>query len=179
MANAWSPAAYPPKRQRIFKPVFTAVMDRAWGLMMIRCHSPGHLVLRTQPHVTSINGVRSKIRFMFLLFPQVSRNWMCESEPPLKPLPLTCYSVERTRLSWWCLSNHKGCTYRAPVRYVTKTWSVVLLNKKKYIHSHLKCIVYDKLLKPRQSFLITLYSVGRAYSCWMLNLLVHHVTGRL
>jgi len=22
--------------------------------------------------------------------------------------------------------NHKGCTYRAPVRYVTKTWSVVL-----------------------------------------------------
>jgi hypothetical protein len=42
--------------------------------------------------------------------------------------------------------------------YVTKTWGVVLLNKKKYIYSYLKCIVYDKLLKPRQSFLITLYS---------------------
>jgi len=28
---------------------------------------------------------------------------------------------------------------------------------KKYIYSYLKCIVYDKLLKPRQSFLITLY----------------------
>jgi hypothetical protein len=42
-------------------------------------------------------------------------------------------------------------------RYVTKSWSVVLLNKKKYIYSYLKCIVYDKLLKPRQSFLITLY----------------------
>ena len=27
----------------------------------------------------------------------------------------------------------KGCTYRAPVRYVTKTWSVVLLNKKIHI----------------------------------------------
>jgi hypothetical protein len=27
----------------------------------------------------------------------------------------------------------KGCTYRAPVRYVTKTWGVVLLNKKKHI----------------------------------------------
>jgi len=27
---------------------------------------------------------------------------------------------------------------------------------KKYIHSYLKCIVYDKLLKPRQSFRITL-----------------------
>ena len=37
------------------------------------------------------------------------------------------------------------------VRYVTKTWSVVLLNKKN-IYSYLKCILYDKLLKPRQSF---------------------------
>jgi len=42
-------------------------------------------------------------------------------------------SSERTRLSCWRLWNHKGCTYRAPVRYVTKTWSVVLLNKQKHI----------------------------------------------
>jgi len=48
------------------------------------------------------------------------------------------------------------CTYRAPVRYVTKTWSVVLLNKK-YTYPYLKCIVYDKLLKPQQSFWIALY----------------------
>jgi len=41
--------------------------------------------------------------------------------------------------------------------YVTKTWSVVLLNKKKHIYCYLKCIVYDKLLKPRQSFRIILY----------------------
>jgi len=54
----------------------------------------------------------------------------------------------------------KGCTYRVPVRYVTKTWSVVPLNKKNiYIYSYLKCIVYDKLLKLRQSFRITLISV--------------------
>ena len=53
--------------------------------------------------------------------------------------------------------NHKVCTYRAPVSYVTTNWRVVLLNKKKYIYSCLKCIVYDKLLKPRQSFRITLY----------------------
>ena len=39
--------------------------------------------------------------------------------------------------------------YRAPVRYVTKTWSVFLLNKKKRIYYYLKCTVYDKLLKPR------------------------------
>jgi len=37
-------------------------------------------------------------------------------------------SLERARLSRWCLQNHKRCAYRAPVRYVTKTWSVVLLN---------------------------------------------------
>ena len=46
--------------------------------------------------------------------------------------------------------------YRASVRYVTKTWSLVVLNKKN-IFCYLKCIVYDKLLKPRQSFRITLY----------------------
>jgi len=39
-----------------------------------------------------------------------------------------------------------------PVRYVTKTWSVALLNKKKYIYSYLKRIVYDKFLKPQQPF---------------------------
>ena len=37
-----------------------------------------------------------------------------------------------------------------------KTWSVVLLNKK-YIYFYLKRTVYDKLLKARQSFWITLY----------------------
>ena len=35
-------------------------------------------------------GVTSRIKFMFLLFPQVSRNWRYKSEPPLKPSPLTC-----------------------------------------------------------------------------------------
>ena len=33
----------------------------------------------------------NRTSFMFLLFPQVSRNWKYESEPPLKPSPLTCY----------------------------------------------------------------------------------------
>jgi len=33
----------------------------------------------------------------------VSRNWRYESEPPMKPSPLTCYNLERTRLSCWCL----------------------------------------------------------------------------
>jgi len=33
-------------------------------------------------------------------------------------------SLELTWLSCWCLYNHKGCTYRAPVRYVTECCSV-------------------------------------------------------
>ena len=68
-------------------------------------------------------------------------------------------SLERTRLSCWCLKNHKGCTYRAPVRYVTKTWSVVLLNKR----THILLLVYGKLLKPRQSFWMTLFIVNTEY----------------
>jgi len=34
-----------------------------------------NLVLQMQPHVISLYGVTSRIRYMFLLFPQVSRNW--------------------------------------------------------------------------------------------------------
>jgi len=34
-----------------------------------------YLVLQMQPLVISFNGVTSRIRFMFLLLPQVSRNW--------------------------------------------------------------------------------------------------------
>ena len=33
-----------------------------------------HLVLQMQPHAISLYGVMSRIRFMFLLFPQVSQN---------------------------------------------------------------------------------------------------------
>ena len=49
------------------------------------------LHLEMQPHVISFYGVTSRITFMFLLFPQVSRNWGYESEPPLIPSPMTCY----------------------------------------------------------------------------------------
>jgi len=50
-----------------------------------------HITLQIQPHVISLYGVTSRIRFMFLAFPQVSRKWRHESEPPVKPSPLTCY----------------------------------------------------------------------------------------
>jgi len=55
-------------------------------------------------------------------------------------------------------SDHgKVCTYRAPVMYVTKTGTVVLLNKKNTYTAISSVLCIDKLLKPRQSFLITLY----------------------
>ena len=50
------------------------------------------------------------------------------------------WHAEWTRLSCWCLWNHKWCTYRAPVRYVTKTWSVALLNKKSILLSQVYCV---------------------------------------
>jgi len=59
--------------------------------MMVGILTNCHLVLQMQPHVISFYGVTSRIRFIFLLFPQVSQNWRYESEPPLKPSPPTCY----------------------------------------------------------------------------------------
>ena len=51
------------------------------------------------------------------------------SIPELKVV--TCYKQVGTNSIIVLMSvNHKGCTYRAPIRYVTKTSSVVLLNKK-------------------------------------------------
>ena len=53
-----------------------------------------HLVLQMQRHVISFYGVTSGVRFMFFLFPQVFRNWR---------LLHATNSLERTRLSCWCL----------------------------------------------------------------------------
>jgi len=64
-------------------------------------------------------------------------------------------------------------TYRTPVRYVTKTWSVVVLNKK-CTYSYLKCIVYDNLLKPQQSFRINLYIY-----IYIMNLNAFQIKNRL
>jgi len=49
-----------------------------------------HLVLQMQPYVIYFYGVTWRIKFMFLVFPQVSRNRSYESEPPFQPSPLTC-----------------------------------------------------------------------------------------
>jgi len=42
---------------------------------------------------------------------------------------------------WITLYNHKGCIYRAPERYLTKPWSVVLLNTKaRILLSEVYCV---------------------------------------
>ena len=42
--------------------------------MIVGVLTTGHPVLQMQPHVISFYGVTSRIRFMFLVFPGVSRN---------------------------------------------------------------------------------------------------------
>ena len=51
-----------------------------------------HLVLQTQPHMISFYGVTSRIRFNVPPLPaSIPELKVYESEPPLKPSPLTWY----------------------------------------------------------------------------------------
>jgi len=50
-------------------PYYTGLFE-----MIVLVLTTCHLVLQMQPHVISFYGVTSRIRFMFHLFPQVSRN---------------------------------------------------------------------------------------------------------
>ena len=66
-------------------------VNTGWFEMIVGVSTTCHLVLQMQPYVNSFCGVTSSTKFMFLLFPPVSRNWRYESEPPLKPSLLACY----------------------------------------------------------------------------------------
>jgi len=59
------------------------------------------------------------------------------------------------------------CTLCDSTGLIEMIVGVFLLNKKN-IYCYLKCIVYDKLLKPQQSFRITLYM--RQYFICQLSL---------
>jgi len=77
-------------------------------------------------------------------------------------------SLERTRFSCWCLWNHKGCTYRAHVSYVTETWSVVLLNKKIHVLLSQVYCVWQVVKTPtiilnNPVFVVTFLSVCTAW----------------
>ena len=70
-----------------------------------------------------------------------------------EPSPLTCYKQFGTNsIIVLMFVESQRVHIQSTCKVCNKTWSVVLLNKKKHIYSYLKCIVYDKLLKPRQSF---------------------------
>ena len=116
-----------------------------------------HLVLQMQPRVISFYGVTSRIRFMFLLFPQVSRNWRYESEPPLKPSPLTCYKQFGTNsIILLMFVESQRVHIQRTCKVCNKNMECCSIRLKKHIYSYLKCIMYDKLLKPRQLFRITM-----------------------
>jgi len=86
-------------QQSFYKRYFNDIAPNTGLFEMIVCVlTTCHLVLQMQSHVISFYGVTSRIRFVFLLFPQVSRNWRYESEPTLKPSPLTCYKQFGTNL---------------------------------------------------------------------------------
>ena len=117
-----------------------------------------HNTLQMQPHVVSFYRVTSRIGVMFLFFPQVSRNCRYESEPQLKPSPLTCYKQFGTNsIIMLMFVESQRVHIQSTCRVCNKTLECGSIKLKIYIYCYLKCIVYDKLLKPRQSFRITLY----------------------
>jgi len=94
LVNYWDKHTEMRGQQDVKKHIIT--LNTGLFEMIVGVLTAGHLVLQMQPHVISLYVVTSRIRFMFLLFPQESRNWRYESEPPLKPSPLTCYTQFRT-----------------------------------------------------------------------------------
>jgi len=60
---------------KILEEAFMSIYLQYTGLfkMIVGVLTTCHLVLQMQPHVISFYGVTSRIRFMFLVFPQVSR----------------------------------------------------------------------------------------------------------
>ena len=96
--------------------------------------------------------------------------------------------LERSLLRWrrTAMRRRLGCLHfsivlmfvesqRVPIENTCKVCNKNLercsIKRKNYIYSYVNCIVYDKLLKPRQSFRIILYFPSTLYStisCFLL-----------
>ena len=60
--------------------------------------------------------------------------WFCKHQHDNRVPSIETITADMLQTVWNELYYHKGCTYRAPIRYVTKTCRrVVLLNKKIHI----------------------------------------------
>jgi len=79
-------------------------------------------------------------------------------------------SLERTWLLCWCLLNHKGCTYGAPVRYVTKTWRVVLLNTITHILLSQVYCVWQVVKTPTIILNNVVYSAYKVRCTWSFEI---------
>jgi hypothetical protein len=73
------------------------VREKRTGLfeMIVGVVTTCHLVLQMQPHVISFYGVTSRIRFKFLLFPQVSSARILQRSAP-QPLATTSSRTRTT-----------------------------------------------------------------------------------
>ena len=67
----------------------------------------------------------------------------------------------------------QAALFKDPIRTAQEIFHLGYKNQSVYAVSGTSRCLFSDVYKTRK------YSVGRAYSCWMLNLLVHHVTGRL
>ena len=126
-----------------------------WKCFNVHPCNPAQCVSRT---VSSFPLIINSVALLRLFLFQ--RNMMLNYYTGLFEMIVGVLTTCHTQYSWdrsICIFLINGTTLQVFVTYLISALYVVLLNKKNYIHSYLKCIVYDKLLKPRQSFRITLY----------------------
>jgi len=100
----WWPAPFPPTRQRIFKPAFTAAMDRAWDQWRSDATRLATSFSRCNPMWFISMGLRqglglcssSSRKYPGTEGTNQNRHWNHHRWPATN-------SLERTRLSCWCL----------------------------------------------------------------------------
>ena len=89
-----------------------------------------HNTLQMQPHMISFYGVTSRIRFMLLLFPQVSRNWRYEWEVKGKHANAVGSQYPSHYLGTRCIQHyHRWC--RTP-RLPAVDWTDALTGRFKW-----------------------------------------------
>jgi len=102
--------------------------------MIVRVFTTCHLVLQMQPHVISFYVVTSRIKFMFLLFGASIPELKVRIRTATETITADMLQTVRNELDYRVdVCRITKDTYRAPVRYLTKTWSVVLGNKRIHI----------------------------------------------
>ena len=94
--------------------------------------------------------------------------WFYKHQQDNRVLSILFVACQRWWFQWrfWFVPSVPGYLWEEE-EYKPESWRnpIERNKKKKYIKSYLKCIVYDKLLKPGQSFRITLYNIIKDTTC--------------